>query len=110
MKALLVPFPSIGLIFAGRGQVVSGCLATTLGSRLGTNTKLLRGIVGPVSTPNDYLNTVFDEVVSLRRSFRYYALPRSPREKPQFVAILSRRVKSLSLQGKNMLFVDRLVK
>ena len=58
MKALLVPFPSIGLIFAGRGQVVSGCLATTLGSRLGTNTKLLRGIVGPVSTPNDYLNTV----------------------------------------------------
>ena len=110
MKALLVPFPSIGLIFAGRGQVISGCLATRLGSRLGTNTKLLRGIVGPVSTPNDYLNTVFDEVVSLRRSFRYYALPRSPREKPQFVAILSRRVKSLSLQGKNMLFVDCLVK
>ena len=72
MKTLLVPFPSIGLIFAGRGQAISGCLATRLGSRLGTNTKLLRGIVGPVSTPNDYLNTVFDEVVSLRRSFRYY--------------------------------------
>ena len=110
MKALLVPFPSMGLIFAERGQVISGCLANRLESRLEKNTKLLRGIVGPISTPNDYLNTVFDEVVSLRKSCRYYALPRSPREKLQFVTIPFRRVKSLSLPEKNMLFVDRLVK
>ena len=36
--------------------------------------------------------------------------PRSPREKLQLVAILSLRVNSLSLQERNMLFVDRPVK
>ena len=29
------------------------------------NTKLLRGVISPISTRNNYLNTVFDEVVSL---------------------------------------------
>ena len=38
------------------------------GSRFGTN--LLRGVIGPISTGNDYLNTVFDYLVSLRGSCR----------------------------------------
>ena len=44
------------------------------------NTKLLRGVISPISTRNNYLNTVFDEVVSLCESCRNNALPRSPRE------------------------------
>ena len=30
------------------------------GSRFGTNTKLLREVIKPISTPNDYVNTVFE--------------------------------------------------
>ena len=44
------------------------------------NTKLLRGVISPISTRNNYLNTVFDEVVSLCESCRNNALPWSPRE------------------------------
>ena len=32
------------------------------------NTKLLRGVIGPIFSLNDYLNTVFDNVVGLRGS------------------------------------------
>ena len=39
-------------------------------SLFGTNSKLLRGVFGPRSTPNDYLNTVLNDVVSLRQSCR----------------------------------------
>ena len=90
--ACLIP-PSMRPIFAGRGRVISVRRANTFGSRFGTNTKLLRGVFGPTSMPNDYLNTVFDDVVSLCGSCRDNALPRSP--------ILSLRVKSLSLQERN---------
>ena len=86
--------PSMGPIFAGRGRVISSRRANkAFGSRFGTNTKLLRGVFGPISMPNDYLNTVFDDVVSLCGSCRNNALPRSP--------ILSLRVKSLSIQERN---------
>ena len=51
---------SMGPIFAERGRVISGHLANRFGSRFGTNTKLLRGVIKPRSTPNDYLNTVFE--------------------------------------------------
>ena len=81
-KALRVPFPlQMGLIFAGRGRVISGRLANRFGSLFATNTKLLLGVIGPVSAPNEYLNTVFDDVVSLCGSCRNNALPRSLREK-----------------------------
>ena len=70
--------------------------AGRLANRFGTNTKLLRGVIGPIATPNDYLNTVFDDVISLCWSCRYNARPRSPREKLKLVGILSLRVKSLS--------------
>ena len=59
---------------------------------------------------NDYLNTVFDDVISLCGSCRNNTLPRSPLEKLQLVAILSLLVKSRSFQERNMLFVDRPVK
>ena len=72
--------PSIGPIFAETEQVISGRLANRFGSRFGTNTELLRGVVHPISTPNDYRNTVFDDVISLSGSYRNNALQRSPRE------------------------------
>ena len=93
-KALRVPFPfQWGRFLKGRGRVISGRRANTFGSRFGTNTKLLRGVFGPISTPNDYLSTVFDDVVSLCGSCRNNALPRSP--------IIYLRAKSLSLQERN---------
>ena len=55
----------MGLIFVGRGWVISGLLADGFGSWFGMNTKLLHGVMGPISIPNDYLNTVFDDAVSL---------------------------------------------
>ena len=83
-------FPSMGPIFGGRGRVISGRLANTYASRFGKNTKLLRGVIGLTSIPNDYLYTVFDDVVSLCGSRSNNALPWSPREKLQ----LFLRVKS----------------
>ena len=73
--------------FCGEGTGISGRLTNRFGSRFGTSTKLFRGVIGPISTPNDYLNAVFDDIISLCGSCRNNALPRSPREKLQFIAI-----------------------
>ena len=55
-KAFLDPLPpSMGPIFVGRGQIISGRLANRFGSRFGTNTKLLRRDIDPISTLNDYI-------------------------------------------------------
>ena len=59
------PHFNVAVFFAGRGQVISGRLANRLGNRFGMNTKLLLGVIGPISLPNDYLNMVFDDVGSL---------------------------------------------
>ena len=53
---------------------------------------------------NDYLGTVFDDVVSLRGSCRNNFLPQFPREKLELVIILFLRVKILSLQERNVHF------
>ena len=74
--------------FCGEATGISGRLTNRFGSRFGTSTKLFRGVIGPISTPNDYLNAVFDDIISLCGSCRNNALPRSPREKLQLVAIL----------------------
>ena len=58
----------MGPIFVRRGRVISGLLADRFGSWFGMNTKLLHGVMGPISTPNGYLNTVFDDAVSLHGS------------------------------------------
>ena len=54
-----------------------GHLVNRLGSWFGMNTKWLRGVIGPIFTLNDYLNTVFDNVVGLRGSGKIIL----PREK-----------------------------
>ena len=79
LETVHVPLP-LGPIFAWRGRVISGRLANRLGSRFGTNTKLFCGVIGPISAPNYYLNTVLDGVISLRGSCRNNALPRFPRK------------------------------
>ena len=56
--------PPTGPSFVGRGQVMSGGLANQLGRQFGANTKLLRGVIGSISTSNDYLNTIFVKLVS----------------------------------------------
>ena len=73
--------------------------------------KKLRGVIAPISMPNDYLDTVVDDVVSQRWSKKKCS-PTVPSEKLQFDGILSLRVKSLSAQDdkKGILFVDRPVK
>ena len=56
--ACLTP-PSIGLIFCGEGTghfKSSGSV-----SRFVSNTKLFCAVIGPITTPNDYLNVVFDD-------------------------------------------------
>ena len=40
-----------------------------------TQSYCMEYVIGPISTLNDYLNTVFDDVVSLCRSCRNNALP-----------------------------------
>ena len=67
--------------------------------------KLLCGVIGPISTPNDYLNTAFDDVVSLCRSCRNnYALPQSVRDKLKLVATFSLWCMwNIALSNKNIL-------
>ena len=42
--------PPTGPRFVGRGRVISGGLANQLGRRFGANTKLVRGVIGTIST------------------------------------------------------------
>ena len=75
----------MGPMFAGRERVISGRLADTLASRFGKNIKLLRGVIGLRSIPNDYLYAVFDDVISLCGSRSNNTLPWSPRASRFFV-------------------------
>ena len=67
--------PWTGPIFAGRGWVISGRLARRFGSRYGTNAKSLRGVIGPISTPNDYLTTVLNDAWELQKHFPPTTVP-----------------------------------
>ena len=102
--------PWMGPISAGRGWVISVRLAKRFGSRYGTNAKSLRGFIGPISTPNDYLTTVLNDAWELKKHFP----PTVPMAKAltccNSLPSLSLRVKSLSFQERNMLFVDHPVK
>ena len=80
---------SIGSIIAGRGRVISGRLVNSFGRRFGTSALDLLVLY---LRPNDYLNTVFDDVVSLFGSYSNNAL-----------AILPLRVRSLFSRERNML-------
>ena len=73
-RKLCVSHPHfMGLILAWRGRS-SGEQTWKL---IWNEHKLLRGEIGPIFTLNDYLNTVFDSVVSLRGSCKIIL----PREK-----------------------------
>ena len=61
----------MGPIFAKRWRVISGLLRRTVE----TSTNLLRGVIGLISTRNDYPNTVLDDVLSLRGSCTYTVKP-----------------------------------
>ena len=96
---------------AERERVISGHLANRFGSRLGTNSKLLHGVnIKPISTPNNYLNTVFESRYQLVRELQKQCHPTIPKEKALT------RCNSLSACGskvntrKNILFVYRPVK
>ena len=73
--------PFNGTDFVGRGLVILGHLVNRFGGQFGTNTKLLHEVIDPISVPNDYLNTVFNDVVSLCGSCRKNALSWAPQEK-----------------------------
>ena len=73
--------PSMEPNFARRGWVISGRLANRFGISFRKNTKLLLGVIGPISMPNDYLNTVFHDVVSLCGRGRNNVHPQSPWKK-----------------------------
>ena len=55
-------FPFNGADFCGEG---TGHFRSSGKTIWESNSKLLRRVIGPMSTPNDYLNTEFDDVVSL---------------------------------------------
>ena len=111
-SAFTYPFmaPFNGANFASKGRVISCRLANRVGSRFETNRKLLPEIISPISTPNDYLTTVLNDAWELKKHFP----PTVPMAKAltccNSLPSLSLRVKSLSFQERNMLFVDHPVK
>ena len=52
-------------IFGWRGPVISGRLGNRFRNRFGTNINYFVKLLRPISTPNDYLNAIFDDVISL---------------------------------------------
>ena len=56
---------SIWPIFAGMGQVISGCQANRLGSRFGTNTKLLHGVIGLISISSLAVKLLLESICCL---------------------------------------------
>ena len=80
-RLCLTHCPFNGAYFCvGMGRIISGRLGRTESYYV----ELLALGSYPISTPN--INTVFDDVISLRGSCRNNALPRSPWEKLQLAA------------------------
>ena len=53
-----------GANFCWEGKGHFGSSGEQIWTRFGTNTKLLPGVIGPISAPSDYyLSTVFDDVI-----------------------------------------------
>ena len=79
------------------------------GNRFGTNTKLLCGGIGPIYTYTEWLSKYSIQWCSytVQELQKQAALLWSWWEKLQLVAILSLYMKSLSLQERNILFVDQ---
>lgn len=62
--------PSTGPIFSGKGTGHFSSSGEQIRSWYRINNKLFRGVVGPVSVPNDYLNALFNDVIILWESYR----------------------------------------
>ena len=94
----------------GGGLAISGRLANRLVSWFGSNNiELLRGVIDPISSLDDCLNTVFDEVVSLRGICRNRCLATVPTGKASTFCISFWVCQKdfPQLQERNNLFVDR---
>ena len=108
-RRLCISYSSfVGSNFCSKGTGHFRLSGKQIWKSIWTNTKLLQGVIGPISAPNYYLNTVFNDVVSLCKSYRNSATPGSPWEKLLLVTILSLRVKSLSLQLKEEFAICKL--
>ena len=108
-RRLCISYSSfVGSNFCSKGTGHFRLSGKQIWKSIWTNTKLLQGVIGPISAPNYYLNTVFNDFVSLCKSYRNSATPGSPWEKLLLVTILSLRVKSLSLQLKEEFAICKL--
>ena len=100
------PGHSLGVDFYGEGTSHFSSSGEQIWNSIWNEHKIIARSYSPYIYPNDYLNTVFDDIISLRGSCRNNALPGSLREKLELVAVLSLRVKSLSgLEERNMLIM-----
>ena len=84
--------PSVRLDFCRVGTGFLRVPSKQIWKLIVMNTKFLCGVIGPIFKPNDDLNTVFYDVVSLRKELQNSPPPPptgSPQEKLQLVAILS---------------------
>ena len=50
--------------FSGEGSGHFKSSGEQIWKSIGTNTELVRGVIGPISLPNDDINTLFDDVSS----------------------------------------------
>ena len=99
------PLPaSMVPISARRGRVISGRLANRFGSRFNTNTKLLRGVIGPISTPNDYRHTVFGWGSYPAQELQKQCPPTVPKGKALTCCNFSLGVNSLSFKYKKGIY------
>ena len=83
------PGHSLGVDFYGEGTSHFSSSGEQIWNLIWNEHKIIARSYSPYIYPNDYLNTVFDDVVSLRGSCRNNVLPGSLREKLQLVAVLS---------------------
>ena len=68
-KALRVPFPLNGADFCGEGTGHFRSSSEKIWNSIWKDAKSLRGVIGPISTPNDYLTTVLNDACQLQKHF-----------------------------------------
>ena len=81
--------PSLGLDFCRVGTGLFRLPSEQIWKLIVMNKKFLCRVIGPISKPNDYLNTVFYDVVSLHMELQTPPPLGSPQEKLHLVVILS---------------------
>ena len=84
-RGLCVSLPFNWADFCGEGT--GHFTSSGFGSRFGTNTKLFRGVIGPISTPNDYLNAA-DSMMLLACARAAETMPCQGRRGKAFINLL----------------------